>query len=136
MVLGTGYSGPRTRDSELRTQNPAGDIMTDQSLPKSFDDLIRQSALPVLVDFWAEWCGACKMMAPTIDKIAAEFKGKMTVVKINVDKKGRVASEYRITAIPTIILFDRGEELMRKSGALPFEALKSEIDARLGRRAS
>jgi thioredoxin len=105
--------------------------MENQTLPKSFDDLIRQSDLPVLVDFWADWCGGCKMMSPTIDKIAAEFKGKMTVVKINVDQKGRLASEYQITAIPTIMLFHRGKVLLRKTGAFPFEALKAEINSHL-----
>ncbi|HEX9934439.1 MAG TPA: thioredoxin [bacterium] len=101
--------------------------MEKQPMPKSFDDLIRQSEVPVLADFWAEWCGACKMMAPTIDRIASAFKGQLTVVKINVDQKGELATEYQIMAIPTLMLFHRGKVLLRKTGALPFEALKTEI---------
>jgi thioredoxin 1 len=105
--------------------------MENRILPKSFDDLIKQSDIPVLADFWADWCGACKMMLPTVDKIAAEFRGKVVVVKVDVDQKAELASEYEITAIPTLILFHRGKALLRKTGAFPFEALKAEIQSHL-----
>jgi thioredoxin len=98
------------------------------NLPKSFNDLIQQSDRPVLVDFWAEWCGPCRMVAPTIERIAQEYKGKLLVVKINVDEKPHVANQYGIRSIPTIMLFHRGKTLMHQQGALPYDRLKHEID--------
>jgi len=105
--------------------------MMNDSLPKSFQDLIQQSNLPVLVDFWAEWCGACKMVSPTIQKIASELKGKILTVKINVDQKQFIAAQYQIKSIPTIMLFRKGKIVMRQEGALAYETLKSEIEKRL-----
>ncbi len=101
--------------------------MVGPQLPKSFDDLIFHSKLPVLVDFWASWCGPCQMVSPAIEKIASEFKGRMLVVKVNVDERQHVASKYEVTSIPTIMLFNRGESLMRLTGALPYETIKTEV---------
>ena len=101
--------------------------MKQGTLPKSFEDLIQQSDLPVLVDFWAEWCGACRTVSPAIQKIAAEFKGRLLTVKVNVDQKQHVAGKYQITSIPTIMMFDKGQIRMRLTGALPYDALKAEI---------
>jgi len=103
----------------------------NDALPKSFQELITQSELPVLVDFWAEWCGACKMVSPTIQKIASELKGRVLTVKVNVDQKQFIAAQYQIQSIPTIMLFQKGKILMRLEGALPYKALKSEIEKRL-----
>lgn len=105
-------------------------MMTD-TLPKSFDRLIVESELPVLVDFWAEWCGACKMVSPVIQRIARDLKGKIITVKVNVDKKQDLAARYSITGIPTIMLFHRGKILMRQSGALSHEILRAEIEKQL-----
>jgi thioredoxin 1 len=105
------------------------DIMgTTATLPQSFNELIQNSDLPVLVDFWAEWCGPCRMVAPVIEQVAHEYKGKLLVVKINVDHKPQISAEYGIQSIPTIMLFHRGKVLMRQSGALPYGALKQKID--------
>lgn len=98
------------------------------NLPKSFNDLIQQSDRPVLVDFWAEWCGPCRMVSPTIEKIAQEYKGKLLVVKINVDEKPHVASQYGIRSIPTIMLFHKGKAMMHQQGALSYDMLKREVD--------
>jgi thioredoxin len=98
------------------------------TLPSSFNDLVRDSDLPVLVDFWAEWCGPCKMVAPVIEQLAREFKGRIRVVKVNVDEKPQISAQYGIQSIPTIMLFHRGKVLMRQSGALPFGALKQMIE--------
>lgn len=103
----------------------------DQSLPKSFEALINESELPVLVDFWAEWCGACRMVSPAIKQVASELKGRILTVKVNVDKKPHVSAKYQISAIPTIMLFHRGETLMRLEGALPAEQIKAEVEKRL-----
>jgi thioredoxin 1 len=100
-------------------------------LPKSFEDLVTQSEVPVLVDFWAEWCGPCHALAPTIEQIAREYKGKLLVVKVNVDEKQQVAARYQIQSIPTIMLFHRGRTLARQSGALPYPALRQMVDSAL-----
>jgi thioredoxin 1 len=96
-------------------------------LPKSFNDLIRTSKSPVLVDFWAEWCGPCKTISPAIQKIAKEYKGRLLTVKINVDQKQQIAAQYQVQSIPTIMMFNRGKIIMRLTGALPYDALKSEV---------
>lgn len=102
-----------------------------QNLPKSFNELILQAETPVLVDFWAEWCGPCKMVSPTIKRLASEFKGKIITVKVNVDEKTQVAAKYHIRSIPTIMMFHKGNILMRLTGAYPYEALKAEVQRHL-----
>jgi thioredoxin len=102
--------------------------MDTSTLPRSFNDLITQSDVPVLVDFWAEWCGPCHMLAPTIERIARDYKGKLLVVKINVDEKPQISGQYGIQSIPTVMMFHRGKTLMRQSGVVPYDALKQMID--------
>ena len=75
----------------------------------NFEQQVTNSAGPVLVDFWAEWCGPCRMLAPTIEELATEYEGKVTVGKLNTDENRDVAVKYGISAIPTIILFNKGE---------------------------
>ncbi len=102
--------------------------MTQKNLPKSFNDLINSSDVPVLVDFWAEWCGPCRMVSPAVQQIAREYKGRLLTVKVNVDEKPHVAAQYQIQSIPTIMLFKNGAPVMRLTGAYPYEAIKAEID--------
>ncbi|TFG62290.1 MAG: thioredoxin [Spirochaetales bacterium] len=102
-----------------------------EKLPPSFFDLIEQSEKPVLVDFWAEWCGPCRMVSPAISRIASELKGRIVTVKVNVDKKQHVAAKYGITSIPTIMLFHKGSVLLRLTGAHPYETLRQEIEKAL-----
>jgi len=102
--------------------------MTNTELPKSFHELINSSEKPVLVDFYADWCGPCKMVSPIIKRIAGEYKGKLTAIKINTEKKPRIAGQYQITSIPTIMMFYKGKSIMRLTGAHPYEALKSSIE--------
>jgi thioredoxin 1 len=96
-------------------------------LPKSFEELINNSTLPVLVDFYADWCGPCKMMSPVIAQLAKEYKGQFITVKVDTDKRPAVSGKYGIKSIPTIMLFHKGQELMRLQGAYPYEALKAEL---------
>ena len=99
--------------------------------PASFVDLINTSDVPVLVDFWAEWCGPCRMVSPIVAQVAREFRGRLLTVKVNTDDKPDVAARYDIAAIPTIMLFRGGEPIMRLRGAHPYESLKSQIEASL-----
>lgn len=105
--------------------------MVQQNLPKSFYELINKSPLPVLVDFWAEWCGPCRQVSPAVQKIAQEYKERLLTVKVNVDEKQHVAAQYQIQSIPTIMLFRNGQVVMRLTGAYPYEAIKAEIDKKL-----
>jgi thioredoxin 1 len=92
-------------------------------LPGSFFELVRLSQLPILVDFWAEWCGPCRTVSPAIERLAREYAGRILTVKVNVDRKPAVAQAYEIQGIPTIMLFWRGEPRMRLTGAYPYEAI-------------
>lgn len=98
--------------------------MSDK-MPKTFEELLETHDKPLLVDFWAEWCPPCKMLAPELEKLAQEWKGRVTVVKVNTDEKQHLANRYGITGIPTLILFKGGREAKRVSGAMPLSALKS-----------
>ena len=93
----------------------------------SFDQDVLQSDVPVLVDFWAPWCGPCRMVAPIVDEIAKEFDGRIKVVKLNTDENPNVASQYGIRSIPTLMVFKGGQKVDTVVGAVPKTTLASTI---------
>ena len=101
--------------------------VTDQT----FDAEVLKAPTPVLVDFWAIWCGPCKMIAPIVEEIAGDYSGKLKVLKLDVDENGGVAAKYSIMSIPTLGVFQGGQLVERIVGYMPKEQLKKRIDAAL-----
>jgi thioredoxin 1 len=95
----------------------------------AFDADVLQADKPVLVDFWAEWCGPCRMLGPTIDAIADEYQGKLKVGKLNVDENNQTAFRYQVRGIPAILLFKGGKVVDQRVGAVPKSELAKMIEA-------
>jgi thioredoxin 1 len=102
--------------------------MATQKVDKNnFQADVLQSSEPVVVDFWAEWCGPCKMIAPSLEEIATELSGKVKIAKLNIDENPELAAQFGVRSIPTLMIFKGGEVADMKVGALPKTALSSWI---------
>ena len=110
--------------SELRPLGEPVDVHSDLV----FDALIGRSALPVLVDFWAPWCGPCKMVAPEIRKVATEAAGQVLVAKVNTEELPNLARRFRVTAIPTMSIFRNGIEVAHQAGAMAAPAIRKFLE--------
>ena len=108
---------------------------TKQDVPQvtdsNFDTDVLHSDIPVLVDFWAPWCGPCRMVAPVVSEIAQQFKDKVKVVKLNTDENPEVASQYGIRSIPTLMIFKEGQRVDMVVGAVPKTTLASTLEKHL-----
>ena len=98
----------------------------------NFKKEVLESKIPCLVDFWAEWCGPCRRVAPIVEELADEFAGKVKVAKLNVDEAGRTASDYGVMSIPTLMFFKNGQVVEQIVGAAGKEDLKTKIEELLG----
>src|SRR5688572_187023 len=98
---------------------------------QEFHARVLESDKPVLVDFWAPWCGPCRMVAPVLEELAGEYEGRMTIAKVNTDEQMETAGRLGIRGIPTLILFAGGREVERIVGAVPKHALQTRVDAAL-----
>ena len=98
---------------------------------KNFESEVLKSSTPVLVDFWAEWCGPCKMLSPIIDQLAGELQGKMKIGKINVDEESELAGQFNVMSIRTLLIFKNGAAVDQIVGAMPKDRLLAQLNTHL-----
>ena len=97
----------------------------------TFQDTVAKSTLPILVDFWAPWCGPCKAIAPILDELSKDLAGKLTIAKVNVDEAGEIAAQFSVRAIPTMILFKNGQVVDQYVGLIDKATLRAKIGMKL-----
>ncbi|WP_341526976.1 thioredoxin [Nostoc sp. UHCC 0302] len=102
--------------------------VTEQVTDSTFKQEVLDSNVPVLVDFWAPWCGPCRMVAPVVDEIASQYEGQLKVVKLNTDENPQVASQYGIRSIPTLMIFKGGQKVDMVVGAVPKTTLATTLE--------
>jgi thioredoxin 1 len=137
----SGFRGHSERDATMRARDRGqglrarGVAMAGNGIltltDDNFDEQIKKTSGPVLVDFWAAWCGPCKMIAPSLEQLAGEMAGRATVAKVNVDENGDVANRFGIRSIPTLIIFKEGRVVDQIVGALPKEQIRRMVEKHL-----
>jgi thioredoxin 2 len=125
--------GAETRCGKCQTSLSAPDSPVEVPDSAAFDAITARSALPVVVDFWAPWCGPCHRVAPELEKIARKFAGRYLVVKVNTDEVSDLGDRFGIRSIPTMAVFEGGREAGRTSGARPAADIEAFIQSSLGR---
>lgn len=98
---------------------------------ENFDEMVMKSDKPVLLDFWAVWCGPCRMVAPTVDKLAEDYDSRIVVGKINVDEETELAEQFKVMSIPTLYVMKKGQVVERLIGARPYEELAAVLNRHL-----
>ena len=106
--------------------------ITKVSDTKTWETDVMSSSIPVFVDFWAEWCGPCRMVGPVVEELSGDFDGKVKFVKVNVDEANELASKYNVFSIPTLMIFSNGEAIAQQVGAASKDTYKNMIDKALG----
>jgi thioredoxin 1 len=96
-----------------------------------FDEAVLKAKMPVMVDFWAPWCGPCRMVAPVVEELSGDYEGKVSFVKVNVDNNAKIASQYGIMSIPTLMIFKEGKPVDTIIGFRPKDELKKSLEAAL-----
>jgi thioredoxin 1 len=126
---------PPNPDIRAKTKNPQGEAKLSEKILHITDDTFEQEVLqsqtPVLVDYWAEWCGPCKMIAPVLDQIATDYAGRLKVAKLNIDENQVTPPKYNVRGIPTLMLFKNGALEAQKVGALSKTQLAAFIDSNI-----
>jgi thioredoxin 1 len=121
------------RSSPKQLRNQGNNIMAPVKVTDtSFQTDVLNAKGPVVVDFWAEWCGPCKMIAPALDELSTELGGKVTIVKINIDENPHTPQKYGVRGIPTMMIFSQGQVAATKVGALPKSKIKEWIESSVG----
>lgn len=117
-------------DLEIKRKNNTKMAKPLELTDQNFEEIINTDK-PVLVDFWAEWCGPCKMIAPVVEELAADYEGKAVIAKVDVDSNPEVSAKFGIRSIPTLLVFKGGEVVDKQVGAVPKTALSEKLDKQL-----
>jgi thioredoxin 2 len=122
------------RCASCKADIPAPDAPVDVRTAALFDTLVAHASVPVVVDYWAPWCGPCRMVAPELEKVARRNAGRLLVIKVNTDEVPELGDRYTIRSIPTMAVFSNGTEVRRESGARPAAAIEALVNASVGVR--